>query len=431
MGRNNRDSLDGELPSSNSLLQTLSELFFAVNVCLSLGYGMLFYYFSRLLGDVRSTEDSFDFCYYFLRSAARVKDLLHLTDPTTWSGPSIPNIAVAFLITAMCVSMVLFLFFRLVAGTPSFRVLVYVTGAAALFAIPAQLVYFSVVNRNGTQWNPGVVPSILFSSFGALVGLVSLISLERTLKVLIVLSLDVLFPGIAGAVLFGATVRELPESAGNYLSWVYMVLVIAALSWIVSSIRKRSHETSNIEMPERPPLRNAMKICVGIVCAILFFLWAPGRNYSLLGAKSRKSIRIELFRSACFGSCPIYTITVLGNGEVDYLGQMFVKECGKRSDLITEGQVTDILRELDRAHFFALEDRAFLRPPDVPGVSVTVSADGKTKRVWAVTYGAVPRNGAWAAFARAASRIDEIVGSAKWIHPGSSCEHRDGRPPSN
>jgi len=85
---------------------------------------------------------------------------------------------------------------------------------------------------------------------------------------------------------------------------------------------------------------------------------------------------------------------------VDYLGQMDVKECGKRSDSISERQLMDILRELDHVHFFGLEDRAFLWPPDLPSVWVTVDVDGKTKRVGAVTYGRAPRMAPWPTFFR-------------------------------
>jgi hypothetical protein len=387
-----------------------------------------FDYSSRLLGDGKA-NDFFDFCYYFLRAAARVKDLFHLPDPTPLAGaPNLSNIALAFLLTVMCLSLALFAFFRLFAGGPAYRILIYIVGVAALFVVPVQL---GALIASETQLSSGSLPSILFSSLGVLIGLVSLTSRVETLPFPSALALSLLFPGIAAGVLFRTTEIETSQSAVDYLSWAYAGLAIAAVAWIASSSRRRKPEDLNVQISERVPLGYPTTIGAGAACAILIFLWAPGRNYSLLNAKDRDSTKIELHRTACFGSCPAYTVTVHGDGQVDYLGQMSVKECGKRSDSISKGQVTDIFRELDRAHFFALEDRAFLSVPDVPSASVTVWADGKTKRVWGVTYGAVPRNGALAAFARATSRIDEIVGSAKWIYPKNSCEHRDSRPPAN
>jgi hypothetical protein len=103
---------------------------------------------------------------------------------------------------------------------------------------------------------------------------------------------------------------------------------------------------------------------------------------------------------------------------------MSVKECGKQSESINESQLMDILRELDQAHFFALEDRAFLWTPDLPSVWVTANVDGKTKRVGAVAYDASPKNGAMANFIRATARIDEIVGSKKWTFPKNYCQDR-------
>jgi hypothetical protein len=415
-------------PSSGSvLLHRLNEALFALNISLAFGYGVVFYYFSRLLSDA-PTGHFFDFCYYFLRSAARAKDFLHLPDPPSWSrDPSQLSIAVAFLLTAGCVSTLLFLFFRLSAGTSAFPIMAYTTGAGALLILPAQLIYFNILGGGGIQWSPGVISSILFSSMGVLIGLSSLSSRVWTIPLPATLFLGLFFPGLAGIVL----TRAITERTRSYSTWAYMVLVVATLCWIVWSVIKRNHLNLNPGILAVGPLGNSTRICIGVAGAILLVLWAPGRDYSLMKAKDRESLRIELFHSGCFGSCPVYTITVHGNGEVDYLGRMDVKECGKRSDSISEGQLLDILRELDQVHFFALEDRAFLWPPDVPSVWVTVNADGKTKRVAAPKSGAGPKDGAFATFVRAAGRIDEIVGSEKWIEPKGYCDERRTAPNSN
>jgi uncharacterized protein DUF6438 len=422
----------GEAFSRGPLVRNLNEVLFALNISLAIGYGVLFYYFSRLLGDRGATGYFFDFCYYFLRSAARIKDFLHLPDPVPWNGdPSPISVAVAFLLTAGCASTLLFLFLRLSDRTPVFPILVYTTGAAALFILPAQLIYFNVLTARGIQWDPGFIPSILFSSTGVLIGLISIISQVRILALPASLSLGLLYPTIAGIVLSRANKMQMPESAGVYLSLVYIFLVATPLGWIVWSANKRGHQNLNSGIPARGPLGKSSWICVAVAGAVLVFLWAPRRDYSLMKVKNRESLRIELFHGPCFGSCPVYTITVHGNGEVEYLGQMSVKECGKQSESINESQLMDILRELDQAHFFALEDRAFLWPPDLPSVWVTVKVDGKTKRVGAVTYEARPQNGAMANFVRTASRIDEIVGSPKWTFPKSNCVDRRTTPHSN
>jgi len=429
VGLKTDQSGDVKASSGSVLLHRLNEALFALNISLAFGYGILFYYSSRLLSDA-ATNHFFDFCYYFLRSAARVKDFLHLPDPPSWSrDPSQLSIAVVFLLTAGCVSTLLFLFFRLSAGTPAYKTLIYLAGATALLTFPALLFYLNVLSGRGIQWVPGVIPSILFSSIGVLSGLFSLVSRARTLPLRTTLSLGLFWPGIAGIVLSRA--NSMPETERHYLTSAYLVLAIAGVSWIAWSIRNRGQRDPNSEIPEPRPVGSLTWVCVGVAGAILLFLWAPGRDYSLMKVKNRESLRIELFHSRCFGSCPVYTITVRGNREVDYLGQMDVKECGKRSDSISERQLMDILRELDHVHFFGLEDRAFLWPPDLPSVWVTVDVDGKTKRVGAVTYGARPKNGALANFLQAAARIDEIVGSKKWTEPKSYCDERRATPHSN
>jgi Domain of unknown function (DUF6438) len=57
--------------------------------------------------------------------------------------------------------------------------------------------------------------------------------------------------------------------------------------------------------------------------------------------------------------CPVYTVTVHGNGKVDYVGQQFVRVHGAESSFLSQDQVRTILEGFDRADFSRLEDRAF------------------------------------------------------------------------
>jgi hypothetical protein len=65
--------------------------------------------------------------------------------------------------------------------------------------------------------------------------------------------------------------------------------------------------------------------------------------------------RIELQRTGCFGTCPIYTVTLFRNGKARYHGEAFVKNIGDfsgRLDPYTFGRVCYLL---DRLHFSELE----------------------------------------------------------------------------
>jgi len=96
----------------------------------------------------------------------------------------------------------------------------------------------------------------------------------------------------------------MPETGGHYLTSAYLVLAIAGVSWIAWSIRNRGQRDPNSEIPEPRPVGSLTWVCVGVAGAILLFLWAPGRDYSLIKVKNRESLRIELFHSRCLEVVP-------------------------------------------------------------------------------------------------------------------------------
>jgi hypothetical protein len=78
------------------------------------------------------------------------------------------------------------------------------------------------------------------------------------------------------------------------------------------------------------------------------------------------------------GLCPIYSLTVHGNGFVEHVGQPFVKDRGPPTATISAEQITALLENFDRVHFFRLKDRAFDGCDDTPWVSVPIWIEGKT-----------------------------------------------------
>ena len=78
-------------------------------------------------------------------------------------------------------------------------------------------------------------------------------------------------------------------------------------------------------------------------------------------------------------------------------------------------KVTQILQQLDRAHFFALENRAFMWCFDSSSLSISVLVDGKSKRVISDGGCVGSKSGQQAQFVRAADNIDTIVGSERWV----------------
>ena len=88
-------------------------------------------------------------------------------------------------------------------------------------------------------------------------------------------------------------------------------------------------------------------------------VWLPPREFSLTHDADIKSLTIQLSRGPCYGRCPSYTITIHGNGLLEYVGGKYARIACSQTEIVSNEQVTQILQQLDRAHFFALEDQGF------------------------------------------------------------------------
>jgi hypothetical protein len=149
--------------------------------------------------------------------------------------------------------------------------------------------------------------------------------------------------------------------------------------------------------------------------AVLLVIWLPGWAHSLSQPKDLRSVTIEMSRGPCLGRCPSYKVTIHGSGLVEYTGYDSVKVRGKQTSTVSSEQIIQLLQKLDRIRFFAIEDRAFHWCFDSSSVSVSVSFDGRTKRIVSDAGCTGARNGIQAQFVQAARDIDNTVGSDVWV----------------
>jgi hypothetical protein len=138
--------------------------------------------------------------------------------------------------------------------------------------------------------------------------------------------------------------------------------------------------------------------------------------------------QVSLERTTCYGWCPAYTVTVFGDGRVEYEGKRFVKIKGKRTKRIDINAIRKLTSEVERINYFDLRD-SYASPADGcpttwtdnPAAITSVRAGGKTKRIHHylgcrenVGSGSIgesyPRG-----LAVFEDRIDAIVGTAEWI----------------
>ncbi|MBW4658399.1 MAG: hypothetical protein KME15_06975 [Drouetiella hepatica Uher 2000/2452] len=125
---------------------------------------------------------------------------------------------------------------------------------------------------------------------------------------------------------------------------------------------------------------------------------------------------ITLERTACFGTCPVYQLTVYGDGRVVYEGTAFVAVIGKRTAQISPEQVQQLVTAFETANFFSLENQYVAEATDLPGAWTSISSNGQSKRVW--RYGSSDRpelNNAPRSLTELENQIDQIVNSQQWV----------------
>jgi hypothetical protein len=112
--------------------------------------------------------------------------------------------------------------------------------------------------------------------------------------------------------------------------------------------------------------------------------------YPLRNTPPPQDAIITLHRTMCFGTCPVYRITIYGTGEVVYQGYYFVRVKGPRTAYISQGQVRALVEEFAELDFFDLEDSYIVPATDLPSTILSLSVDGRSKTVDVYGGGAPP-----------------------------------------
>jgi hypothetical protein len=73
-------------------------------------------------------------------------------------------------------------------------------------------------------------------------------------------------------------------------------------------------------------------------------------------APPRHVLLASIDRSPCYGTCPVYTVTVYRDGKVEYVGTDYVKTKGKAAGTITADQVAALDKLFTDDHYLAYKD---------------------------------------------------------------------------
>jgi hypothetical protein len=117
---------------------------------------------------------------------------------------------------------------------------------------------------------------------------------------------------------------------------------------------------------------------------------------------------IKLERTACYGRCPVYSVTIDANGNVTYDGMQFVPVVGRQTDRIPVSRVAALVEAVDRMRFFELDDKYSQLITDLPTTFVTVTHHGRFKRI--DDYFGAPTS-----LKDLERQIDDTAHTARWI----------------
>ena len=152
-----------------------------------------------------------------------------------------------------------------------------------------------------------------------------------------------------------------------------------------------------------------------LIFAVMCLLLLPATGCAVkAGALSNDldDIVITLERQACFGFCPVYTITVFGDGTVIYDGEEYVAVKERVEATITKEKIEQLVSEFEAIDYYSLDDKYVERTiTDAQTVITSITIDGKTKAI-------EHYHGDFAAPEKLRAledKIDEIVNSSQWI----------------
>lgn len=89
------------------------------------------------------------------------------------------------------------------------------------------------------------------------------------------------------------------------------------------------------------------------------------------------TVKISLSRSGCYGTCPIYSVEVFGDGRVIYDGDKYVDVTGRHEYRIPVEQVRALLDTFRRSDAWSLESDYSAMTTDSPTYCLSISLDGQ------------------------------------------------------
>lgn len=140
----------------------------------------------------------------------------------------------------------------------------------------------------------------------------------------------------------------------------------------------------------------------------VYFIYRLRSNKINIDGRDLSTLVITLERTSCFGNCPDYSVTLLGDGRVFYEGRNFVRVKGIRQGSVDTGQLQALVDDFEKAGFFGFNDEYTAQVSDLPTKTTSISIGGEYKKV--INYYGAPQ-----ILTQLEDKIDEVAGTRKWV----------------
>lgn len=165
-----------------------------------------------------------------------------------------------------------------------------------------------------------------------------------------------------------------------------------------------------------------MRIILTIIFAFLTIISTCEKNIQT----DPKEFSLEMNRTLCYGTCPVYNLTVANDGKVVFVGEKFTKTIGNAEGQINPEKIKQLIAEINQSKFFSFKDdygyeskNCSSTATDSPSVTLKIKFDGIEKTIkhyqgcfvnetFSQANGLKP-------LTDLENKIDEIVGTKQWI----------------
>ena len=93
------------------------------------------------------------------------------------------------------------------------------------------------------------------------------------------------------------------------------------------------------------------------------------------------SLLISLEKTACYGTCPEYSLTIYRSGRTIYEGKRHVEKIGNFEKKISEKEVKELIKAFEEAEFFNLLNEYVEQISDFPTTFLSFNYEGKSKKI--------------------------------------------------